>query len=518
MEGTAPMAASATVSQFPHARNLVTPRLGVVTLYGYGIAVHIDKGHLILKDGIGGDRCEARFARVGHGLRRLVVIGSDGFVSLAALRWLADQDAAFVMLERDGSFLVATGPVGPSDARLRRAQAVARQSQVALYIARELIRKKLTGQEQTARDQLSSPTVVENIAGARNALEDAESIETIRLFEAQAAQAYWSAWRELPVLFPRSDLKRVPDHWRTFGTRKSQLTGSPRLAANPPNAILNYLYALLESEARLAAVALGLDPGIGFLHVDTDARDSLACDLMEAVRPQIDSYVLDWIRRQPLRREWFFEKRDGNCRLMAPLCVRLSETTQTWGALVAPIAEWVSRTLWSTIRNPGRQTSPATHLTQTHRRAARGREFNLPLSPPPAPPRVCPKCGASVKSGKEHCASCATAVQRQNFLKVAEQARMEAHTPEAQLKRGATQRKQYEAQRNWDMWSHPAWLNDQFYSEQIQPRLGQIEVKAISAALQVSIPYASYIRAGRRRPHPRHWETLAQLVGLCRTG
>jgi hypothetical protein len=48
--------------------------------------VHVDRCHLVLKDGIGGDRHEARFARVGHGLRRLVVIGSDGFVSLVALR------------------------------------------------------------------------------------------------------------------------------------------------------------------------------------------------------------------------------------------------------------------------------------------------------------------------------------------------------------------------------------------------------------------------------------------------
>ncbi len=49
----------------------------------------------------------------GHGLRRLVVIGSDGFISLAALRWLADQNAAFVMLERDGHVLATTGPVKP---------------------------------------------------------------------------------------------------------------------------------------------------------------------------------------------------------------------------------------------------------------------------------------------------------------------------------------------------------------------------------------------------------------------
>jgi hypothetical protein len=84
-------------------------------------------GHLTLEDGIGADRRHARLPRVGHGLKRLVVIGSDGTVSLAALRWLADQDAAFVMLERDGSLLATTGPVRPSDVRLRRAQGLAPQ-------------------------------------------------------------------------------------------------------------------------------------------------------------------------------------------------------------------------------------------------------------------------------------------------------------------------------------------------------------------------------------------------------
>lgn len=96
------MAASATVSQLPQSRNLLTPRHGTLTLYGYGITVSVDRGHLAVKDGIGEERREARFSRVGHRLRRLVVIGADGMVSLAALRWLAGQDAAFVMLDRDG--------------------------------------------------------------------------------------------------------------------------------------------------------------------------------------------------------------------------------------------------------------------------------------------------------------------------------------------------------------------------------------------------------------------------------
>src|SRR6516165_11713703 len=105
------MVATQTVPQLsPSGNSALAPRHGVLTLFGYGITVRVDRGHLVVKDGIGPVHREARFPRVGHGLRRLVVIGSDGFVSLGALRWLADQDAAFVMLERDGSVLATTGP------------------------------------------------------------------------------------------------------------------------------------------------------------------------------------------------------------------------------------------------------------------------------------------------------------------------------------------------------------------------------------------------------------------------
>ena len=36
---------------------------------------------------------------------------------------------------------------------------------------------------------------------------------------------------------------------------------------------------------------MGLDPGLGFLHADANGRDSLACDLMEPVRPSVDAFV-----------------------------------------------------------------------------------------------------------------------------------------------------------------------------------------------------------------------------------
>jgi CRISPR/Cas system-associated endonuclease Cas1 len=120
---------------------------------------------------------------------------------------------------------------------------------------------------------LANESVALSIRQCRTDLAEAFTIDAVRFVESQAAKAYWSAWRTLPILYPKSDMPRVPDHWRTFGSRISPLTGSPRLATNPANAILNYLYALLEAEARLAAATLGLDPGIGVMHVDTPYRE-----------------------------------------------------------------------------------------------------------------------------------------------------------------------------------------------------------------------------------------------------
>src|SRR5487761_257526 len=355
------MAATQTVPQDFQYCNLtpIVPQHGVVTLFGYGIKVYVDRGHLKIQDGIGTVRREARLPRIGHGLRRLVVIGSDGFVSLAALRWLADQDASFVMLDRDGSVLATTGPVRSSDARLRRAQALAHQSGIALQIAKDLLDKKLIAQEQLVREKLQNLGAADRIAEMRRGLSTCTTIDALRIFESLAAKAYWSAWRNVPIAFPSKDLSRVPEHWRVFGTRESPLTASPRLAVNPPNAMLNYLYALLESEARLAIAALGLDPGLGVMHFDSPSRDSLASDLMEPIRPRVDAYVLDWITRGPLRREWFFEQRDGNCRLMRSFAMRLSETAQTWAHAIAPSAELVCKMLCA--KTPRGQFSVATH-------------------------------------------------------------------------------------------------------------------------------------------------------------
>ncbi len=346
----------------------------------------------------------------------------------------------------------------------------------------------------------------------------AKTLEAILMLESQGAAEYWSAWDSVPITFPKADLRRVPDHWRSFKTRRSPLSGSQRLAADPLNAILNYLYAVLESEARLAVSAMGLDAGLGILHLDTKARDSLACDLMEPVRPKVDAFVLDWIRGAALKRDWFFEERNGNCRLMGSFAVHLSETASMWRAAVAPFAEWVARTLWSTIRKSNREAAPATRLTQGRKREAKGQPALPPAGPITRPPSICRACGESVSPGRRLCPLCFVPSATEQILKAAPIGRIAAHTAEAQARRADTQRRNAAARWSWDPSSQPAWLNEDTFTNRIQPRLAEISTSAISSALGVSWVYAKYIRLGQRRPHPRHWQALAQLVGVSADG
>jgi len=511
------MVAAVSKTHTPWLKSSVplVPHHGVVTLFGYGVSAFVDRGHLVLEDGVGPNRRIARFPRVRHGLRRLIVIGSNGSVSLAALRWLADQDAAFVMLERDGSVLATTGPVRPSDSRLRRAQSLANTSHIGTEIARELIGRKLMGQERVARDKLERADVANVIASYRTSLMSARTIADVRQLESIAAQAYWLAWRFVPIKFPESDISRVPMHWRTFGTRKSPITGSQRLAVDPLNAMLNYSYAVLESESRLALAALGLDPGIGVIHVDVPSRDSFACDLMEAVRPQVDSYLFDWVSREPLRRSWFFEESDGNCRLMGSFAERLSETSATWAAAVAPVAEWLSRKLWSTLRKPVRQTLPATRLTQSRRRQIHQSPTGTESAKRPRVPRICTGCGSELKRGRTLCAQCSKLVSRENLLVAANLGRIATHGPEAERRRAETQNRQCEAIREWNPIDKPDWLNEKYYRETVVRSLKSITVPVIAASLRVSEPYATEIRNGRV-PHPRHWLPLFLLAARPR--
>ncbi len=488
-------------------------KLGVLTLYGFGIRVRMQAAHLEIEDGIGPERYKIRLPRVNHGLKRLVCIGDDGFITLSALRWLSDVGASFVMIDRIGKVRVVTGPASSSEAWLRRAQAVALTNGAALQIARELISVKLSGQENLVREKLKNIAAADSISLLRHRLDNAEDLGAVRGIESRAAAEYWNAWRDVTVLFPRKDVGRVPAHWLVFGTRHSALSGGPRLATNPPNALLNYVNAIAESECRLAACACGLDAGLGFLHADTANRDSLALDLIETIRPEIESWLLDWLLHEPLQKSDFFEASNGNCRLSSALCSRLSETAPTWRKLVGRWVEHVAHILYRgrasrTRCLPGIKTP----LTQTHRREAKGASEQLATNLPKTI-HICRACGNPLHRKSRECWKCAQLTRATTMRDVARLGRLASRQVDAEQKRMRTARRQALARFSWDSSQLPSWLTREVLLQRIYPLLATISPSQVRSTLNVSHYYATKIRKGYV-PHPRHWRSLAELAGF----
>ncbi|NYF89922.1 hypothetical protein HDF08_001989 [Edaphobacter lichenicola] len=274
---------------------------------------------------------------------------------------------------------------------------------------------------------------------------------------------------------------------------------------------MNYLYALLDAECRLAVAALGLDPEMGVLHMDTINRDSLACDLMEAIRPDVDAYVLDRILKQPLKRNWFFEERNGNCRLMADLASQLAETISTWARLVAPLAEWTVKEIASTTKI--RRATPATRLTQNHKRETRGGDPFVTSNNSVSLQNVCNDCGTPIINANEKCRVCSVEESKRRLKAVATEGRVVSRSANAQVKRSTTQIANQVEIREWSPSDQPSWLTAEFYAENIQPQISSLSCSSITTRLAVSRGYAGEIRQGRV-PHPRHWMALAKLIGL----
>jgi hypothetical protein len=97
------------------------------------------------------------------------------------------------------------------------------------------------------------------------------------------------------------------------------------------------------------------------------------------------------------------------------------------------------------------------------------------------------------------------------LVKSAEQGRIAAQSDQAQERRAESQRRHRSAKASWKE-CLPAWLDEKVYRQDIQPRLKRVSLSVLAAKLGISIPYAVDIRAGRRVPHPRHWEAMSQLV------
>ncbi len=504
----------------------ITPRNGVVVLSGYGIRVAVERGHLIVEDGIGRERRSGRFSRVARGIKRLVVIGHTGTISFDALRWIDDIGASFAQIDADGKVLASSGPLGLDDARLRRAQALAATNGIGIAIARDLLRTKLAGQQtvltklpntQDARDRIDQMVI---------ALDGTNTAEQLRIIESDAARTYWQEWRNVPIRFAKRNIPRVPSHWLSFDSRFSPLANGPRSAATPANALLNYVYAILEMEARIAVIAVGLDPGMGVLHADQRGRNSLALDVMEAVRPTVDDFVLDLLTTRTFRADDFFETRQGVCRILPPLTKVLAETAPRWQRAIAPLAERVAKVLFEGegIVRTRDAKKIATPLTQANRSAARDeiRRKVKRSTTKASLPATCAGCGMMLDDRQRHyCDACLPEHEAEKLAALMmsgpdalAQMRAEGRDPtktaEALRRQSNKMIEQRRAAREWEH-EHPEKADPAVFVREILPKIQDVPLNALMAATGLSKRSCSIIRRGLSVPHMRHWQAL----GAC---
>jgi CRISPR-associated endonuclease Cas1 len=485
---------------------------GVCVADGWGLKVYVRNGHLIVEDGIGRLRRTRRFHKATSGLARLVIFGHAGFITLDAQRWLHDAKASVIHIDTDGTVLAALGRNTDNPA-LRRAQALAASTETGVEIARHLLTLKIQGQKRVAGSLDSDLTEFDR---ALDALYGADELDTMRQAEMQAAVVYWQAWSEVEMRFVKADQYRVPDHWHTFGHRRSTQSASGRRAINPHNAILNYLYSLLQGEASLALRAVGLDPGLGVIHLDRYARDSLSLDLMEAVRPEVDAYVLDLLDGHRFRVSDFHETRSGGCRISRPLAHVLSETATTWRSQLAQPAEAITQLLSS--EPDAKVKHLTTPLTQSNRRRAKGTSWtpepkSLPISP------NCQSCGTQLVSAGKLCEPCRdvfqstsewVAIGREELRRMRDTGLDPAHGGEAARKRGDKNRQRQLAVAEWNANNDRPEAN--VFVEKILPGIQSISLKQLSTATGLSVDYCSKIRRGLNVPHPRHWPAFKELL------
>ena len=83
-----------------------------------------------------------------------------------------------------------------------------------------------------------------------------------------------------------------------FTGRKNKSNSRNYNASDEINALLNYGYAILESEIRKAINSVGLDYSVGFLHEVNQSRTPLVYDIQELFRWLIDVSVIQLLEEK----------------------------------------------------------------------------------------------------------------------------------------------------------------------------------------------------------------------------
>ena len=246
-----------------------------------------------------------------------LVVSEHAQVTTETVFRLLGQEGQLVYVDFQGR---VTGVLEKGRRSLRRLQ---RQMQTfaaqgrRTELIRQIVQAKLSSQQEFLRrhgskHRESANEIIQCLDNMLGQLSQMD-IDAMRGCEGAAAKRYFD-------FFPRV----LPENWEWQGRNR-------RPAQDPVNALLNYGYAFLEREVRLAILGVGMDSRVGFFHANDGRRDSLVYDMMEPFRSSIiDNFVIKQINYRRFQPEQFSLEGELGCRLSAEAKYRWAEDYEAY--------------------------------------------------------------------------------------------------------------------------------------------------------------------------------------------
>ncbi|MCK9438323.1 MAG: type I-C CRISPR-associated endonuclease Cas1c [Synergistaceae bacterium] len=248
-----------------------------------------------------------RFRIPVHNIEGIVSVGFMG-ASPSLMALCTERNVAMSFVSQGGKFLGrVTGAVSGNVLLRRKQYRIADDEEVSLSLAKLFVAGKVANSRSVLQRAIRDHSNVVNtdilekaittLANKQKQLLRAKSANELRGYEGESAMTYFSVFDQL-ILHQKSDFI---------------MEGRNR---RPPldnvNAMLSYVYILLMHEVRAALETVGLDPCVGFFHVDRPGRQSLALDMMEEFRPFLaDRLVLSLINRKQVTKSGFVKQPAG---------------------------------------------------------------------------------------------------------------------------------------------------------------------------------------------------------------
>lgn len=242
-----------------------------------------------------------------HHLESICVFGAST-LSPPALDLCWEHGVAVNYLSEYGHLQARLTGVADTSVTLRRTQfRVADDPVKCAGIARQIIAGKLQNgrnsllraarETESAEDRATLETGIDSLARQIRELPGLNDVNSVRGAEGMGANIYFSVFG-LVLKQQRAEFAFV---------NRSRRPPRDRI-----NCLLSFLYALVRHDCIAGLTAAGLDPFVGFLHVDRPNRPSLALDLMEEFRPWLaDRLAVTLINRQQVGPEHFKEREGG---------------------------------------------------------------------------------------------------------------------------------------------------------------------------------------------------------------